>query len=233
MLRDIFFYNLRKAMKPPNDREQSRQILENFIVLEGLDGAGTTTQLRLAEERLRKQGIHHFCTSEPTSGFIGRIIRSILDHRLDADPRTIALLFAADRTEHVWAKDGGIVAHLDRRELVISDRYLVSSLAYQSLACDFSFVYYLNRRFPLPRHLVFLDTPVEMSQRRLAGRSGQHKELFEAQELQARILANYRQAFGLYRDSGMEIHTLDGGGPAEEVFRNFWKIIAGVPMVKA
>jgi len=206
---------------------------ERFIVLEGLDGAGTTTQLKLAERKLGERSLPHHCTSEPTTGPLGRIIRDILTHRLRTHPCTLALLFAADRTEHLHEPGTGILDRLERGELVICDRYLFSSLAYQSLECDFDFVYALNREFPLPRHLVFLDTPIELSQSRLAARSADSPELFESPGVQARILANYGRAFELYREAGMQLHRIDGSLPAEEVFWNFWKIIISVPMLKS
>ena len=209
------------------------KVLDRFIVLEGLDGAGTTTQLELAECRLRSMGVAHCCTSEPTSGPIGKLIRDVLAGRLSVQPWTLAMLFAADRTEHLREPKNGILERLDRGEAVISDRYLFSSLAYQSLGCDFSFVHSLNAGFPVPRHLVFLDTPVKESQRRLQLRTGSGQELFEGAEIQERILANYRRSFDLYGGSGMELHILDGAKSAEEVFENFWKIIAAVPMLKA
>jgi dTMP kinase len=207
-------------------------VFDRFIVLEGLDGAGTTTQLQLAEQKLIERATPHYCTSEPTAGPVGRIIRDILAHRLKTQPRTLALLFAADRTEHIYEPGAGILSRLERGELVISDRYLFSSLAYQALECDFDIVYSLNREFPLPRHVVFLDTPIELSQRRLSNRSAGHPELFETSTMQERILANYRRSFELFREAGMQLHRIDGSLPAEEVFWNFWKIIESVPMFK-
>jgi dTMP kinase len=204
---------------------------ERFIVLEGLDGAGTTTQLKLAAEKLGERHLPHYCTSEPTTGPLGRIIRDILSHRLKTHPRTLALLFAADRTEHLHEPGTGMLDRLKRGELVICDRYLFSSMAYQSLDCDFEFVYALNREFALPRHLVFLDTPIELSQSRLAARSAGDPELFETLGVQSRILANYGRAFELYREAGMQLHRIDGSLPAGEVFWKFWKIIESVPML--
>jgi dTMP kinase len=203
-------------------------VLDRFIVLEGLDGAGTTTQLRLAAEKLAADGRPHFCTSEPTDHPLGLLIREVLTHRRSVHPTTLALLFAADRAEHLLAAGGGILNHLERGELVISDRYLFSSLAYQSLDCDFEYVRALNAEFPLPRDVVFLDTPVRESQRRLGGREG--LELFDGAEIQDRILENYRRGFALYRDSGLRLHVLDGTLPPAEIFENFWKIIGSVPM---
>jgi len=204
-------------------------VLDRFIVLEGLDGAGTTTQLRMAAEKLRAEGRPHFCTSEPTEHALGLLIRDVLTHRRSMHPATLALLFAADRSEHLRAAEGGILKRLERGELVITDRYLFSSLAYQSLDCDFEYVRSLNAAFPLPRDVVFLDTPVPESQRRLGGRGG--AELFDAAEIQDRILDNYRRGFELHHGTGLRLHVLDGTRPAEEIFGNFWKIIASVPML--
>jgi len=203
-------------------------VLDRFIVLEGLDGAGTTTQLKLAAEKLAADGRPHFCTSEPTDHPLGLLIRDVLTHRRSVHPTTLALLFAADRAEHLLAAGGGILKRLERGELVISDRYLFSSLAYQSLDCDFEYVHGLNAGFPLPRDLVFLDTPVRESQRRLGSRGGQ--ELFDGADIQDRILDNYRRGFALYRDAGLRLHVLDGTLPPSDIFENFWKIIGSVPM---
>jgi dTMP kinase len=206
-------------------------VLDRFVVLEGLDGAGTTTQLQLAAEKLEKSGRPSFCTSEPTSGPIGRQVRDVLTRRLRVQPRTLALLFAADRTEHLTEPRTGMLSRLERGELVVCDRYLFSSLAYQSLDCDFDFVLALNREFPLPRHVVFLDTPVPESQRRLAARSGSRPELFDGEDLQERIRANYHKAFELFRPAGLQLHVLDGTLPQESLFGKFWKILESVPML--
>jgi len=202
-------------------------VLDNFVVLEGLDGAGTTTQLRLAGDKLAALGIPHLCTGEPTDGAVGLLLRRILRRELSVQPATVAFLFAADRTEHVRE----MVAGLQAGELVLCDRYLFSSLAYQAVACDFDFVRSLNQSFPLPRHVVFLDTPVALSQRRLQERSGRAQELFDGQEIQQTIRRGYRRAFDLFRGSGMVVHTLEGEKSPEEIFGKFWKIIAGLPIL--
>jgi dTMP kinase len=208
------------------------ELLENFLVLEGLDGSGTTTQLLLADEALDSKGIPHLCTGEPTKGPVGRIIRKILKRQIQAEPETVALLFAADRNEHLYAEEGGILSHHSRGELVICDRYLFSSLAYQSLACDPGYVFYLNRRFPLPRHLVFLDTPVDVSQQRLTSRSPNNPELYDGAEIQRDILSAYERGFRLFPDRGMQLHRLNGSEDPQLVFEKFWSIIASLPIVK-
>jgi dTMP kinase len=207
-------------------------VLENFVVLEGLDGSGTTTQLRLTGKKLTERGIPHFCTGEPTQGPIGRTIRNILKKQLTAQPDTVALLFAADRTEHLYQEIEGIVPRIQRGELVVSDRYLFSSLAYQSLNCDPEFVFALNRSFPLPRHLVFLDTPVEMSQQRLCTRSEDGLELYDGLDIQQDILSGYERAFSLFAHTQMQLHRLDGSGDPDLVFEKFWSILQSLPILK-
>jgi dTMP kinase len=203
-------------------------VLERFVVLEGLDGAGTTTQLELIDRRLGVEGIPHFCTGEPTAGLIGRQIRSILRRDVRVDPRTMALLFAADRNEHLHEPDNGILAHLQRGELVISDRYLFSSLAYQSVDCPYEYVREINRPFPLPKLVLFIDTPVAVSQERLGRRAS--GELFDAAEIQPRILELYHRAFGQFEGSGMELVPLDGTSSVEDLSDKVWKTLAALPM---
>jgi len=206
-------------------------VLENFVVLEGLDGSGTTTQLQLAESKLAELDIPHFCTGEPTQGPVGRTIRGILRKQYTAQPDTVALLFAADRTEHLYQEIEGIVPRIRRGELVVCDRYLFSSLAYQSLDCDLKFVFSLNRSFPLPRHVIFLDTPVEMSQQRLFIRSEDALELYDGSDIQQDILSGYERAFSLFAHTEMQLHRLDGRGDPDLVFEKFWSILQSLPIV--
>ena len=213
------------------DQQHPGRVLDNFVVLEGLDGSGTTTLLALLERKLSGAGVPHFCTSEPTSGPVGTVIRRILKQTVQADPKTIALLFAADRTEHLYQQEDGILSQLDAGRVVITDRYLFSSLAYQSLGCGFAFVHQLNVTFPLPRHLIFLDTPVDVSQGRLERRAGSNKELFDTAAIQADIRANYRQSFARFKKTAMQVHTLDGDGTPEQIADNCWNIIRSLPIL--
>ncbi len=100
-----------------------------FIVLEGVDGSGSTTQTKLLAEFLNQNGIRALATKEPTEGRIGRLIRSYLQSN-SPHPSIDALLFAADRIEHL---ETVVKPALERGEHVISDRYLESTLAYQTV----------------------------------------------------------------------------------------------------
>jgi dTMP kinase len=199
-------------------------ILENFIVLEGLDGSGTTTQLKLLDARLSREDIPHDTTFEPTDGPIGNLIRSILSHHTRAHPFTIAMLYAADRNEHLNSQDG-VIAKASRGLRVVSDRYLFSSLAYQSVQCGMEYVRALNSVFPLPRFLFFIDTPVEVCQRRLSGRG--EAELFDGFEFQAKVRSAYLETIRGFMDSGMTISVLEGDRAAETIHEDIWRILAG------
>ncbi|MDE5613421.1 MAG: dTMP kinase, partial [Treponemataceae bacterium] len=83
-------------------------VLQNFIVFEGIDGAGTTTQIDLL--KARDDAERFFFTAEPTNEPTGRLLRTMLRGDVTVDPRTAAYLFAADRAEHLWGAENGIAA---------------------------------------------------------------------------------------------------------------------------
>jgi dTMP kinase len=102
-----------------------------FVVLEGVDGSGKSTQAALLVARLRTEGREVVATREPGATPAGAAIRSIVLGERDLDPRTEALLVAADRAEHAACV---IRPALTRGAVVVSDRYIPSSLAYQGVA---------------------------------------------------------------------------------------------------
>ena len=132
------------------------EILKNFIVFEGLDGAGTSTQSRLLSKEIKSS----FLTFEPTDSKIGGLIRDCLKKKINFDTLTLAFLFSADRRDHLYKKNG-IIDRCKQNQIVISDRYLFSSLAYQSIDYPFDQILELNKYFPLPEVVFFLDTSLE------------------------------------------------------------------------
>ena len=199
-------------------------ILDRFVVFEGLDGAGTSTQLELLHDALRERGTACLATCEPTGGPTGRLIRAVLRGELAVSGCTLALLFAADRNEHLHASDG-VLAALRAGGYVASDRYLFSSLVYQSTDCPADYVSAINARFPLPRRLIFIDTPPEECQRRVAARGA--RELFDRLPLQRRLRKRYLEVNAHYAALGVEVVTVDGSGPRGAVFERVWKHMAG------
>jgi dTMP kinase len=188
--------------------------LERFIVFEGGDGAGTTTQLKILGRSLKRSGVPHWITSEPTDRPEGLLIRRILTGELARDPGTLARLYAADRNEHLRGKDG-ILEHLDRGETVVCDRYIFSSLAYQGVACGPELAFELNSGFPLPALLIFFDIRPELSMERLASRAS--LDIFEELPFQEKVRTAYKQAIDRYADSDMSIAIVDASSPVEVV----------------
>ncbi len=185
-----------------------------FIVLEGLDGAGTTTQLERLATHLEAQGRVVLRTREPTDLPVGRLIRRTLQRDPDAPaPATLPWMFAADRADHLHRE---IEPALARGEVVISDRYLHSSLAYQSLQQPLDEVWGLNASFRVPNLTVFVEVPVAESLRRISARGGE-RELFEEEGRLVAIRDSYHRVIERLRARGDHIVTLDGTGSIDEV----------------
>ncbi|MDR2588046.1 MAG: dTMP kinase [Spirochaetales bacterium] len=200
------------------------EILKNFMVLEGLDGAGTTTQAHLLLERCARVGRAAHLTQEPTKNPIGQCIRSILKGRTPAKPETLAYLFAADRNEHLYGP-GGIAEEAQKGRLVICDRYLFSSLAYQSVDCGERLVRRLNKTFPLPEFLVYLDIVPAEGEKRLSSRN--EREIFEYQAFQEKAAAVYGKILTGFSASGMKILCIDAGEAPEVIHEKIWQVIEG------
>jgi dTMP kinase len=193
-----------------------------FIVLEGLDGAGTTTQAQRLAAALRSQGRRVHVTAEPSGGPVGSLVRQVLSRRLSGgagkdgafDPAALALLFAADRLDHVAAE---IAPRLDDGWDVVSDRFTLSSLAYQSVACgDGGWVGAINARARAPDVTLFLEVSPAVALRRRLAASGQ-PELFEVPAFQRKVAHAYRRAIGALRRAGQRVEIVDGEAPVEEV----------------
>lgn len=200
---------------------RNRPVVHGFVVFEGLDGAGTTTQTDLLCSHLRREGVDVFRTSEPTTGPVGLLVRDILGGRVKALPATVAYLFAADRCEHLYSDGTGIVAAADRGAVVVCDRYFVSSLAYQTVDADWGVVESLNAGFPLPELTVYLDLPVETAMDRLSDRP--NREIYEHLEFQRRVSGNYRRALAGIEDMGGALLWIDGDRPKELVHEEIWR----------
>lgn len=192
-----------------------------FVVLEGLDGAGTTTQARLLGERLRADGRRVHVTAEPSGGPVGALVRQVLTKRIagpdgGVDPAAMALLFAADRLDHV---DAEIAPRIARGVDVVSDRFTLSSLAYQGITTgDMGWVEVVNARAAVPDVTVFLEVrpAVAMARRRAASDT---PELYEVSGFQRRVAKGYARALARLQATGQHVVVLDGERPVEEVAR--------------
>lgn len=173
-----------------------------FVVLEGIDGSGTTTQVARLKAALEARGKQVHATREPSTGPVGRLLRQVLEGKVGDDSGpirldfgTLALLFAADRMDHV-ARD--IEPALARKEIVLCDRYDLSSLIYQSETAPdpaqaLPWLTALNARAPRPDLTIVLHVDAAVALERRRARGGP-EELFEVPELQTRLAARYAEA---------------------------------------
>ena len=185
-----------------------------FIVIEGLDGAGGTTQCRLLQSWLERQGSTVVSTNEPTELPVGKFIRDILqDPHSSVGDEVLAYLFAADRQDHL---DRKVKPALSKGEVVISDRYYHSSLAYQSLSLEFDFVSQLNQTFPVPDMTIFLLLEPETSFSRVQNR-GLPVERFETLDRLRSISQSYRRVIQYCQERGDTLVCLDATQSIEEI----------------
>jgi dTMP kinase len=207
-----------------------------FIVIEGIDGAGTTTQCERYAAHIRKRGRSAHVTREPSDGPVGVLIRMMLRKEIAPRSRTsaemMALLFAADRLDHVLSE---VDAELERGSIVISDRYALSSLAYQSAASadgsdekKVSWIRSLNQFAKKPEVTLVVDVAADVARERRLSRGG-GEELYEAAALQARLADIYLHAEELL--PGERVVHVEGAGTVAEVEA---RIIAALdPIVEA
>ena len=162
-----------------------------FVVYEGLDGAGTTTQSQLLAERLRAKGRTVWLAHQPSEGPVGGLVKGVLAGRgatLNADgkpapldERVMALLFAADRLDQVSSQ---IEPRLARGEDVILDRYVLSSLAYQGSIVSHDFIQQANRYAPKPDLTLFLYVPSSVALERVKSRGAKLERYETAAQMQ-------------------------------------------------
>ncbi|MFT6143507.1 MAG: dTMP kinase [Myxococcota bacterium] len=185
-----------------------------FIVIEGLDGAGTTTQLIRLQSALQQTGAVALATREPTAGPIGRIIRQTLSGDVSAPSvKSLPWMFAADRSDHL---ERTVEPALARGEYVVSDRYVPSSLAYQSLTLPLEDVFALNARFRVPDLLLFVRAPVDVCMQRIGGRD-QKREIYEQTDALTAVSNAYDAVLQRLAQRGDPIVEIDGTQSIDDV----------------
>ncbi len=199
-------------------------ILKNFIVFEGIDGAGTSTQIKKLVEHDTTRFVQ---TAEPTTNETGKFLRRMLGGEFSVDEKTNAYLFAADRCEHIFGK-GGVQELCESGKIVVSDRYFFSSMAYQSVSCGEELPKLLNSPFPLPEYLFYFVINPAISLGRVTAR-GEKKEIYETIEKQKRIAAQYEKVISEYEkkavETGMKIIRIDASKDIETISKEIWDVL--------
>lgn len=199
-----------------------KNFYSNFIVFEGLDGAGTTTQIKRLAKKLEDYDKKVFLTHEPTDNPIGRLVRDVLQHKVKTTSGALALLYASDRDDHLKNPEYGIEKKLEEGSIVLSDRYFYSSIAYQGVDLDLDFVKSINP-FPHAEYLIFIDTSVESCMRRIEKR-GEDKELFDHAEFLKKVRRNYLSQLE-YLPKETKLLVLDGELSIDELENRIWDFI--------
>ena len=201
-----------------------------FIVFEGIDGSGKSTQIRMLSNRIQEMKLKVYTTFEPTAGTIGTLIRQMLSGKIKIDQRTLAFLFAADRMDHLVNEENGIRAKIDQGELVICDRYYFSSYAYHAQYMDMEWVIHansLNADTLRPDLTVFIDVEPEECFERIRNNRNDF-EMYEKIDIMKKVRTNYLKAFDRLQDLE-KIVVIDGNRLADhvgdDIFREVMKII--------
>jgi len=186
-----------------------------YICIEGLDGSGKTTHAHRLVRNLQKMGYDAVYTTEPSRGELGKFIRSSILQGKKRVPRVVeAVLFAADRVEHM---ERDVKPALEKGKIVVSDRCVYSSLAYQGAAgLNLSWIEEINRTALPPDLTIYIDVPPEVVVKRILRK----KSVMERLETQRKVQKIYMK----YVDDG-KLVPVDGHREKLEVEQSILKLV--------
>ena len=200
-----------------------------LIVLEGVDGSGTTTQADQLKTAFASRNIPVHVTAQPSSGPVGMLIRQILSRRVvsidGAAPgwTTMSLLFAGDRQD---LQENEINPNLENGVNVICDRYVHSSVIYQGLSADqegaAQWILEINKHIRAPDLVIYLKISPDEASRRRRARSDK-TEIFDDDDFQRKLIESYDRLDETFADS--LILTLDAQQPIDEIAKQAWAAV--------
>lgn len=198
-----------------------------FIVLEGIDGSGKTTHVEALQKELEKEGHKVFTTKNPTDHAVGKFIRTVLSGKEKIPPQAIQYLFNADRA----VQQEEIIEHLKNGEIVISDRYFWSSVAYgmadmavhdERLITAYSILSFYHQ-FLLPDITFFLDTKTSVAIERIE-KKNEH-EIYENKEFLEKVQKTYRILLGMFPN---EFYITDSNHKLKEVSKGILEKVESI-----
>lgn len=202
-----------------------------LIAFEGIDGSGLSTQASRARDELEKRAYLFsdvesepvtYLTKEPTDGPVGGEIREVLTERLEIDPETLALMFAADRRDHT---EQSIRPMIDEGKIVLVDRYYLSSLAYQGVEVgDLDWIKSINSKAMMPDLTILFDVSVSVASERIEN-NRLTKEVFENPEKQKQVRQKYIEVADSLSEEGLDIRVVNGEKSPDRVEREVMKHI--------
>ena len=173
-----------------------------FIVFEGTDGSGKSTQMKLLSQYLTERAVPNFCTHEPTGSPFGALVHDCMSGKVEAGEYAIAAMFAADRLDHIENPENGMLKKLAEGTTVLCDRYYFSSFAYNGGIVPLAWVEELNRpamELLRPDLVLFMDLPPETGMARVDRRG--ERERYETLERQKKTRENFLNVFEKYKNS--------------------------------
>jgi dTMP kinase len=198
-----------------------------FIVFEGIDGAGKTTQVELLAQNLASLGREVSLSAEPTTLPSGKAIRRALKGEEPKSECEMAAMFVLDRIAHNINSEIGIRALTERGIDVISDRYYYSSLAYQGTATDYDWVKSMNINSPeirRPDLCIYLDLLPEQSLERIS-RGRESFEIYENLEKLTAVRAKFLSVVEDLRRDGESIYVVNAARPADDIANEIFEIV--------
>lgn len=197
-----------------------------FIVFEGIDGSGKSTQIKKTAAWLSSFDHSVYSTFEPTDGPVGSLIRQMLEGKVATDQRTIASLFAADRTDHLLNEKNGITKKVDDGQVVLCDRYYFSSYAYHAQYIDMEWVIHsnsLNARILRPDLTIFIDVDPNLCFERIQENRSSF-DMYEKMDIMKKVRANYFKAFEVLKHEE-KVAVVDGNTTIDQVEQSIKDVI--------
>ncbi|MBW6462196.1 MAG: dTMP kinase [DPANN group archaeon] len=188
-----------------------------FVVFEGLDGSGSSTQVALLKKALGDLGHKVHITKEPTNNIIGGLIRGQLTKDWKTGPECLQLLFAADRAHHLERE---IMPAINQGNIVVSDRYFFSTMAFGGIDIDIDWLKKINERFLVPDLTFFIKVPASECVRRISA-SRFELELFEEEKKLEQVWVNYETLAGEFDN----VYVVDGTQSVEGVHEDIMAIV--------
>jgi len=201
-----------------------------FIVIEGSDGSGQTTQATLLSDSLTKAGHKVLLTKEPADELDGGLIRKILQGKYKVSAETLQLYFTANRGYHL---DAQIKPAIEIGKWVVCDRYFFSTFAFGMLEIsakggsasggDYNWLWQINSKFLAPDLTFFLDVPANICIDRIQ-RRGSNRELFEQEQKLDQVIKNYKQVFS--KNQFPNIFIINGNRDIGIIAKEIWGIVS-------
>ncbi len=192
-----------------------------FIVFEGPDGSGQSTQAELLKNHLQEKGKSVVLTKEPTKeSEASHKISDALNKKISISPEKLQEFFVEDRRDHLSKT---ILPAIENGQFVISDRYFFSTLAFGSLNCDLQWLISINKDFLIPDATFILDVRPEVCVARIQNR-GRNVQFFETEEKLKKVLENYKKIAPMFPN----IHLINGERPIEIINQEIIELVSKI-----